>query len=444
MSISALRGYCKSWTEAVGVDDAVGRVSARLREGLELAEQASAGVSALVRHYASEVKNLIADRRLDPGVVEALYNVVMAAEDYTSISDDQRVVFEQAGVPTIYCEMLQGVRAIEDMPLHNGQISRLSKGMSQNAGRERTENWQPRIYITGEGSSIAIPGELALNVSRDMTGAELVTRCCGELIESGEEIALGDTVIITSNSGQTDTALKLARKALSVDANVIGITRNPESELARLCGEENTIILQCGKETAVGATKSVVESCFVVSNLIRGFSGEHLADDLDMVAAEYGTALTQEIPREFVRALSRARSIVIVGSDGVHREAALKVAETIGVPVRIIDRPFGLHGDEETFHAEEAVLFVEPYKEKLGKIEALIGNRGIPLFYITSDDEVAASLPEMRALKAERVGIYQPVVNLGVIQKLLIDLAVYKNSNCVPKHARKVGDAAQV
>jgi fructoselysine-6-P-deglycase FrlB-like protein len=420
------------------VSDPVNRVISKGGIAVELCRQAVALVANLSTHFGKGVINLICDRKLEAPDVWQLMHYVDTDTDFTGISKEGMEALDALKIPPIFYEMLQGIRAIRSMPKHEGVVGGICDKINRRLDpvERKEEERQPRIYVAGEGSSIAIPGALATKFSRDIDNAVVVSRCCSDITD----ICACDTVIILSNSGMTDTAVRLAERANGVGALTFGITKDSGSELARVCGKENTIILNCGTESAVGATKSVVEQCFVVSEIIRRLSSVgYVESNYDELAEIFSTALTQEVPQEIIRRIAFARQLVIIGNHGVHREAALKAAETIGLKVRLIDSSFALHGDEETFGDGDVVLFIEPDLEKLPKIGRHIASR-VPVFYLRNDigvaDEFSIPVPKHEE--------YQPVMNLGVVQNLLIRLAIYKGCSCEPQHCRKVGDAVEL
>jgi len=418
-----------------GIVDPVNNALEKGGTAVEFLKQMKSLVVDMVCHCGGGIRNLMRDRKLEAPDIWQLMHFVNASADCANISEEGMAALRALDIPPIFYEMLQGIRVIKEMPGHEAKIDEICWKILRriDPSERREEERQPRIYVAGEGSSIAIPGALAVKFSGEIDNAIVVSRCCAEV----PDISSCDTVIILSNSGMTDTAVKLAERAKGVGALAIGITKDPKSELARVCGDENVVTLNCGTEKAVGATKSVVEQCFVVSEIINRLSSIGYAEeDYDELSELFATALTQEIPQEVVRRIAFARELVIVGNNGVHREAALKAAETIGLKVRLIDTPFALHGDEETFGNGDVILFIEPDLSKLPKIKTHIASR-VPVFYLRSDIETAdeCSIP---VPKHER---YQPVMDLGVVQNLLIRLAIYRGDSCEPKHCRKVGDS---
>lgn len=424
------------------------------------AEWINEGKEARLRlrdHFRGEVKNLFLDRKISEKQLESLLFAVDASPVGQALSPEEQDGFRKKNVPPIYWEMLQGAKVIneEHMRKHDLKLKKFAEEIDQKIDDSWQDGYTPTLYITGEGSSIAIPGYLAESIAASLgyLHVNVVSKCCAEV----KDVNFKDIVVVMSNSGKTATAIKLAQKAEKAGALCFGITQNPKSKLAEVCGEENTVILNCGKEGAVGATKSVVEQSMVISALLKKTAHECNNDskddtDYEEISRTYGESLTSKIPREIVYQISKARELVIIGGEGVHREAALKAAETIGKKVRIIDRPFGLHGDEETFTPDDTVLFLDPYLDTIADIEKHLiteriekGKKPVPVFYLTSDESVRSLVPdaEKRVLMAPKNENYQPIMNLGVIQRMLVDVAVYQGKDCTPEFARKVGHEHQ-
>ena len=376
-------------------------------------------------HYVQEIRNAILNRQLSAEDIEALMEKIGLNEDVNTI----REFMEDRKIPWIYYEMLEGVQVIKDFN-ETTNLDSIFQVIDQHSTSAESDR-PTRLYVVGEGSSRAIPANLAVKQGLDMDNVEVLGGSCTEVEDIHEE----DIVVIMSNSGETDTAIQLADRANASGALTISVTTNETSSLATKC--EHLVHLKCGKEEAVGATKSVVEQILVAYEITMG---KDKKPDYDQVSQDFQSLLTQSISPDILRQLSLARELIIVGKQGIHKEANLKVAETIGVPVRTIDSPDLLHGDEETFQDHNCVLIFDPDPEKVEKIEKLISSR-IPVFYVTSEG-LSQSIPEDRVINIEHDSPdLQPLMNLAAVQNILVRLAIYKGSNCTPKHARKVGDA---
>jgi len=452
----------------------------RMDTAFSLGMQAGSDVIDTCGHYGSEAMNLVINRALSVETIKTILALVDREQD--GFDDYRQFVEEDLGVPAIYYEMLEGTKVIENMPEHFAQICKITGeiyGHCAHAGKqEGLHGPRPsRIYVAGEGSSIAMPGALASKFGEEFGKVPVINKPAAEI----KDVCKGDTVILLSNGGTTDTAIALAKQAKDVGAVVVGITMDGESPLAEVCGEENTIVFNCGPEEVVGATKTVVEQCLIVSQIIRGLNGHMRRRDRNAFAGQcknakkgkgsmsdltseaermlagdrapldyenlanlYRNALTQPIPQDIIRTISMARELVIIGGEGVHREAALKVAETIGVKVRLIDTSFTLHGDAETMNDRDVVLILEPNTDKIKKIEKKISAR-VPVFYFGSKlGDFENKLPHGRVIRTPREDNFQSIMDLGVLQNLFVRLAVYKGSKCQPKIADKVGDPIEV
>ena len=140
-------------------------------------------------------------------------------------------------------------------------------------------------------------------------------------------------VIALSQSGRTPDVVEYVERARRAGALTIGVTNQPESELAEAA--EIVVPLHAGAERAVAATKTYVNQLGALALLSAAVGGEErrVADDLRRTAA----LLAETIEGLTVPAAAAARALVFAGrlfaiGRGVEfataREVALKLTET--------------------------------------------------------------------------------------------------------------------
>lgn len=394
------------------------------KELSEIARIAFREIAFLMRHYAQEARNVLLDRTLSAGTTRALLAAIR----------EGRECAEAGAGPRIYYEMLQEISVIENFdPRRLEDINRIISGRLALQRDVKTVARKPRLIFAGEGSSREIPGNLAVSLAKTLKleGVEVAVSSPAGI----SDLNWDDVVIVMSNSGETSTSVELAERAAREGILAVGMTTNPRSRLARACGHK--IILECGEEKAVGATKSVVEQSLAVAGIIYGLKGEQFPDAQEL-ARKFKGALTREIPLSAIRKISRARQLVVVGRNGLQKELNLKIAETIGMPVKPIETCDILHGDEETFSQADCILIFEPPVERLAKIEKFIAARASVIYITAIPLDLEGSQSEQIIM--EDAGEMQALIALAMGQNLLIRTAVYKGSKCEPRFARKVGD----
>jgi len=431
---------------AVAVIDAGTEVVDKIDSSADAVMQAGKEVVNVAGYFASDMRNLWEDKQLLQEDISRVFDMILANNadglELGDINGETKAELESMKIPVIFYEMMQSYFVIRNMGDHEEQLRLLTGRINRHVRSERNEKTRDsKIFVTGEGSSAAIPGEIAKHMAESFGPKNFTVEAerCGELL-NGREILSKDAFIIMSNSGETDTAVRLAEKAKAIGARVIVITQNENSPLAKICEKDDVVVLECGKEEAIGATKSVVEQTMIIENIMGKLAGKkrHAEIDYETLATEFVSNLGAPIDPNIIQNISRARELVVVGARGEQMETALKIAETIGIKVRIIERADILHGHEETLTAGDVVLVLNPYPSKVAKIEEKIASR-VPVYYIGSAD--LGNRFADRTIKVGRVNDdIQPLVDLAAIQNLLVRLAIYRGSNCEPNYARKVGD----
>src|SRR5687767_5724658 len=113
-----------------------------------------------------------------------------------------------------------------------------------------------RLLLTGEGSSRIFPAKHAIMQARDMNWPLTLHTEAGR---QAQEYDLSNwAVFAASNSGKTSEVIKLFGDLKAKNhKHLYGLTASEGSKLAELA--EKTYVLRCDGESAVAATKSVVE-----------------------------------------------------------------------------------------------------------------------------------------------------------------------------------------
>lgn len=410
----------------------VPRLSSVLSFAKETPEMAH-GLLAHLRDLAKDVGTNAINTLLERTISSDLTFDLLALANQGKQIDDPEVhsFLQEHNLPVIYFEMLQGEKIIDEFNPEDPKL----KALCGTAYGKLSKGPRSKLIFAGEGSSREIPARLGVSIgtSSPQRSFEIVDGNCNDF----QDINCFDVVVVTSNSGKTHTAIELAKKAKAAGAMVIGITAIADSELAKECGIENVIVLNCGKEKATGATKSVVEQALVMASITRNLTGAKASNyEKPALKLAFDSALNRDIPLGLTKTVSRAKRIVVAGSGGVHNELELKIAETVGKKVTTVDLASILHGSEETMDKDDCVIIFGPYKDQVPLIEKLIASR-VPVIYVTY--EYLEGVDPSRIINVYNVGQMQPLVHLAAGQNLLVRSAFYEGKTCEPKHARKAG-----
>lgn len=225
--------------------------------------------------------------------------------------------------------------------------------------------------------------------------------------------------ILISQSGRSPDLVAAAEQATAAGAQTIAIVNDASSPAARAC--RHVIPIEAGPELAVAATKTVVNTMLAGLLLVGA-----LAEDAALAdAAEAAPArLTQALALDWspwAHRVSAAPAGFVIGrglSLGPAREAALKAAEILGVPVLAYSAAEVLHGPKAAIRSEHPILGLNAGGEVSDSIEealATLGSEGASVFSGSGTrptlpglgpgepvlDAIALLVPVYRALEAE-------------------------------------------
>ncbi|MCB1532052.1 MAG: SIS domain-containing protein [Alphaproteobacteria bacterium] len=302
------------------------------------------------------------------------------------------------------------------------------------------------LYVIGEGSSRKLPGQnlirqsMSLQAPRPYIFALSGSECHDYNFENG-------VVVLVSNSGQTQEVCALGDRLKNEGhENLFALTNFADSHLATLCGAEKTILLECGAEQGVAATKTIMKQALVLHAALPGAQTVFTRNTL----AETGTAieavLTNHGPSETMTALlADANNIYLAGANnGPGEELALKFSETCK-PAHFLPGSEIVHGPQETIGANDLVILIDPHSDYHARLHKKIIEE-------TPANVIAIRSPgnDLSALNLAPAHIYtlpkhqkvlRPYFQLAAGWRLLIETAEkLKIDIDHPKRAEKVGN----
>lgn len=289
------------------------------------------------------------------------------------------------------------------------------------------------LFLTGEGSSRIFPAKRAIQASLKKAGkTHVITEGCTQ----AEEYNLSDfAVFAASNSGQTKEVIRLTTGLKNKKhTSVFGMTANKGTKLESIV--DGTHVLNCGKEDAVAATKSVIEQGLFYDAILRNIAGEKMSG-LDDLADKTEQALTQKIDPAITDIISKASIIYFAGrNNGVAEELALKTNEITRKKSAFLEGTFAVHGIEEVMDKSEVVIWIDPFPAEQEKFnECLVKGVGMNIIAVSSTKTM---FPTMIIPDG---GEYAEYVQLAAGWNILVETGVALGINLdKPVRARKVGN----
>ncbi|MCA9024002.1 MAG: SIS domain-containing protein [Planctomycetaceae bacterium] len=292
-----------------------------------------------------------------------------------------------------------------------------------------------RLLMTGEGSSRLFPAKSVMATAR-RKGWPLSLQTEAGL--QSQEYDLTDwAVFALSNSGRTAEVIQLFSKLADAGhQHRYSLTAFADSKLESLATKG--YVLNCGEESAVAATKSVIEQSLCYHALLEAAVGQKtLASQRDGLADQVNEALTITVPPEISDRIAKARTIYWSGrNDGVAEELTLKTNEITRKPADYLEGTYAVHGIEEVMTSDDVVIWVDPYPGSEEKFEDVLG-RGVGLSIIA----IASRETRFPTLRIPDAGDLAAFVQMAAGWNILVEVGLALGVNLdKPERARKVGN----
>ena len=310
------------------------------------------------------------------------------------------------------------------------------KKFNKNITREIAKDIKNKnnILLTGEGSSRIFP---AKNAIRRANIRGMNYNIFTEGSHQANQYNLSDTVMMcASNSGKTKELIVLINKLKNEgNINLYGVTANSGTLLDELC--TNTVILSCGKENAVAATKSVVEQALVYEALLWNMDNSYTQPDLNQLASAIEKTLTLVIPDSIIEAALNAPTVYFAGyNDGIAEELTLKTNEIIRKKSDYLEGSYAVHGIEEVMDSRDIVFVIEPIEEEIDKFQHVL-EKGVGLKIIA----IATHETPFETIVVPDAGDYNSYVYLCAGWNCLVEIGLAAGVDLdKPQRARKVGN----
>ena len=295
-------------------------------------------------------------------------------------------------------------------------------------------NETKKLFMTGEGSSRIFPAKHTINlVQKNGFGITAYT----EGSRQAAELKLNEfTVFGASNSGKTKEVISLFKNKKATGK--FALIAHEGTPLGAISDDE--YVLNCGKEEAVAATKSVIEQALFYHQLMKTFLGataEKCAATMDELADKSKEVLEMVIDPELIAAIAKANVIYFAGRNvGVAEEAALKTNEITRKKSGYLEGTYAVHGIEEVMTENEVVILVDPYKEEEEKFnEVLVDGVGMTVIAISDHDTMFPTI------KIPSMGCHDAYLQLQACWNVLVEVGIACDVDLDhPTRARKVGN----
>ncbi len=302
-----------------------------------------------------------------------------------------------------------------------------SRGMASKSSGKRG------LFFTGEGSSRIFPAKRAMNSSQK-AGSKWPILTEGST--QAMDYKLKDFAVYgASNSGQTKEVVRLFQQLKSENHDTFfSLTANPDTTLEKLALDAH--VMNCGKEDAVAATKSVIEQGLFYDSLLRNLADEKM-EGLEVLADQINEVLTMEIDPELTEIIKNADMIYFAGRNtGVAEELTLKTNEITRKKSDFLEGTYAVHGIEEVMDKNEVVIVVDPFESEEAKFkECLTDGVGMTVIALASRE---TSFPTIRIPDG---GEYSDYVELAAGWNLLVEIGIALGIDLdKPVRARKVGN----
>jgi glucosamine--fructose-6-phosphate aminotransferase (isomerizing) len=291
------------------------------------------------------------------------------------------------------------------------------------------------LFLTGEGSSRIFPAKSIIAHAR-RCGWPITLQT--EAARQALEYDLSDwAVFALSNSGRTAEVIGLfSELESSGHVHRYSLTAFPDSKLESLATQG--YVLGCGPESAVAATKSVIEQALFYRALLESVANAPtLAARCRELGDAFAQALTVPIDPALVQRIASAGTIYWAGrNDGVAEELTLKTNEITRKPADYLEGTYAVHGVEEVMNPEDVVIWVDPYHESEQKFEDVLV-KGVGLSVVA----IAARETRFPTIRIPDAGDLSPFVQMAAGWNLLVEIGLALGIDLdKPLRARKVGN----
>ncbi len=221
------------------------------------------------------------------------------------------------------------------------------------------------VYITGSGTSYH-SGLLAKHLLAKFAKIRSEVIVSSEFHYFSDNIEADSVIIAISQSGETADVMNSVKKAKEQGAKIVSIINIPTSSLARL--SDSVLVLNCGPEIGVAATKSFIAQLMVIYNIVnllaenrldlQGGAQKRLLEDVEKTLE-----LDSKIKSLVAGLDSEIRDIYILGRSihyPIALEGSLKIKELAYIHAEGIAAGELKHGPLALIDTKSLVIVINP------------------------------------------------------------------------------------
>ncbi|GBC71447.1 Glutamine--fructose-6-phosphate aminotransferase [isomerizing] [Candidatus Calditenuaceae archaeon HR02] len=178
----------------------------------------------------------------------------------------------------------------------------------------------------------------------------------------------GHLLVAISQSGESVDTVRAARLASAKGVDVLALTSVPDSTLGSLA--RYVVVVKCGVERAIPATKSFMAQLAAVYSLAFGLAparlvADSLREDLSKLPGLLGQTIdrSEELMQRQAKKLASVRHAFILGYGPSYiaaLEASLKLKETCGIHAEAYSIGEFRHGPISLLDSDVACMFITP------------------------------------------------------------------------------------
>lgn len=279
---------------------------------------------------------------------------------------------------------------------------------------------------------------------KNEAGIRCETILAGEFKEHAAFVKKGSVVVFLSQSGETADVLAAVKEARKRGSKVLSIVNAAGSSLAR--ESDLTLLLNCGPEVGVAATKSFTAQVMVANLVVDALLGKRRPDDLKGLSSAVEEALGTEQQIVKIASLYKDRPDFYFVAKGWHfpvaLEGALKLKELSYIHAEGMPASELKHGTLALIEKGTPVVVVNPsgesHADALSNAEELKA-RGAEVIGVSDvQDDVYAHFVRVPKVSEK----YMPVVESIPLQLLAYRAAIARSND--PDYPRNLAKSVTV
>ena len=242
--------------------------------------------------------------------------------------------------------------------------------------------------------------------------------------------AAGALAIGVSQSGESPDIVAEAKALRDGGALLLAVTNAPRSPLAKQA--DIVINVDVGPELAVAATKSFSAQCLALADIVTGMAG--VAIDRISLAKGARAILESDAPANAANVISAALDdcgfIICLGrgpNTPMAQEGALKIMETVGVPVLGYSMADFAHGPRTLIRSGVPIIVAAPPGKIPDSFRANIRELEYEGAVLVSIGD--STLPGFNVPIVGESNLFTPILQGIALHKIAVSLSILKGLN---------------